>query len=241
MDKDVKILCTICARGGSQGVPGKNIRKIQGKPLICYTIEMAKKVSRFTKVIVSTDSAEIAEISKKAGADVPFIRPYEMATATVSKFPALRHAVSTSEDFYKVEFDYIVDLDPTSPLRNIQDIDNCIDLVLKDSVSNVITAMKSRRSPYFNLVEKDHNDRVMISKTIHPAPTCRQDSPQCYDMNASIYAWKKHVLMNNEIPIFLDDTELYVMPEERSIDIDSELDMAFVEYLVKKKSEDINL
>ena len=233
MDKEVSILCTICARGGSQGLPGKNIRLINGKPLICYTIEMAKTIERFNKIIVSTDSKEIADIALKAGAEVPFLRPNELASDTISKFPALRHALKTSESIYQTEFDYIVDLDPTSPLRSINDIENCVDLVLDSNISNVITAMDSRRSPYFNLIEKDLNGKVMISKTIDPPPTCRQDSPKCYDMNASIYAWKKEVLMENEIPIFLDSTELYLMPEERSIDIDSEIDAKFVEFLLK--------
>ena len=235
MDKEANILCTICARGGSQGLPGKNISLINGKPLICYTIEMAKTIKRFSKIIVSTDSKEIADVALKAGAEVPFLRPSELATNTISKFPALRHALKTCESIYQTEFDYLIDLDPTSPLRIADDINNCIDLVLKSNISNVITAMDSRRSPYFNLIEKDLSGKVVISKTIDPPPTCRQDSPQCYAMNASIYAWKKEVLVENEIPIFLDSTELYLMPEERSIDIDSELDAKFVEFLLKNK------
>ena len=159
-----------------------------------------------------------------------------MASSTISKFPALRHALIQSENHYNKEFECIVDLDPTSPLRIERDIDNCIDLILRDNVSNVITAMHSRRSPYFNLIEKDVNGKIVISKSIDPSPTCRQDSPQCYDMNASIYAWKKNVLMENEIPIFLDSTELYVMPEERSIDIDTEIDASFVAFLLNKRN-----
>jgi len=233
------ILCTICARGNSQGVPGKNIKKLNGKPLISYTIEMAKNIKRFDHIIVSTDSQEIADIAREAGAEVPFMRPKEFATSTISKFPALRHALNKSEEFFGTEFKYIVDLDPTSPLRTIEDINNCIDLIQRSDVSNVITAMESRRSPYFNLIEKDLNGRVGISKSIEPPPTCRQDSPQCYDMNASIYAWKKETLIENEIPIFLDSTELYVMPEERSIDIDSDLDAKFVEYLLQEQKLDL--
>lgn len=236
MNKGTNILCTICARGGSEGVPGKNIKKINGKPLIEYTIEMAKRIDRFDHIIVSTDSEEIADIAKQAGAEVPFIRPSDMASSTISKFPALRHALIQSENHYNKEFDCIVDLDPTSPLRIERDIDNCIDLILRDNVSNVITAMHSRRSPYFNLIEEDANGKIVISKSIDPPPTCRQDSPQCYDMNASIYAWKKKVLMENEIPIFLDSTELYIMPEERSIDIDTEIDASFVAFLLNKRN-----
>jgi len=237
MDKSIKILCTICARANSEGVPRKNIKELSGKPLIVHTIEKAKKIDRFTNIVVSTDSDEIAQISMRAGAEVPFMRPPELATSKIAKFPALRHALEASEDVYDISYDYIVDLDPTSPLRSLQDIDSCIDLVQKKNVQNVITAMESRKSPYFNLIEKDTNGKIHISKSINPQPTCRQDSPDCYDMNASIYAWKRSALMKNEIPIFLENTELYVMPENRSIDIDSELDFKFVEYVLSTNSK----
>ena len=228
----MSILCTICARGNSAGVPGKNIREINGKPLISYTIEMALKIQRFTNVIVSTDSSEIAEIARNTGADVPFMRPEEMATAKVSKFPALRHALKESEEYFKKEYKYIVDLDPTSPLRRIDDINKCIDLVEKEEVSNVITATRSRKSPYFNVIERSSTGKIKLSKEISPQPTCRQDAPECFDMNASIYAWKKSSLLDHDVPIFLESTALYEMPEERSVDIDSELDFKFVEYLI---------
>lgn len=232
----MNILCTICARGNSTGVPGKNIREIDGKPLINHTIEMALEIQRFTNVIVSTDSPEIAEIAKNAGVDVPFMRPQEMATAKVSKFPALRHALKESEEYFQKEYEYIVDLDPTSPLRCIDDINKCIDLVEKEEVSNVITATRSRKSPYFNVIERSSSGRIKLSKEVSPQPTCRQDAPECFDMNASIYAWKKSSLLDHDVPIFLESTALYEMPEERSIDIDSELDFKFVEYLMRIKS-----
>ncbi len=232
----MNILCTICARGGSTGVPGKNIREVAGKPLIAHTIEMANKVSRFEHVVVSTDCPEIAQVAKEYGAAVPFLRPKELANDTISKFPALRHAVLSSEEAFATEFTHVVDLDPTSPLRCLEDIDECIDLVLEKNISNVITATAARRSPYFNLIEKDSLGRISISKVIDPAPTCRQDSPECFDMNASIYAWKKEKLMGIEVPIFLEETELYVMPEERSVDLDSELDAEIIEMLLLRKS-----
>ena len=231
-------LCTICARAGSTGVPNKNIKQMLDKPLIGYTIEQAIKSGLFQHVIVSTDSKEIANIAKSFGAAVPFLRSPELANSTIAKWPAIRHAVQECEKINNLTFDIIIDMDPTSPLRSIADIKNCVDL-LEEGASNVITAMPARRSPYFNLIEKSSNGHIGLSKEIDPPVTCRQDSPKCFDMNASIYGWKRKYLFEHDIPIFLESTALYVMPEERSIDIDSKLDFEFVEYLLQKKS--INL
>jgi len=148
----------------------------------------------------------------------------------------LRHALKESEEYFKKEYKYIVDLDPTSPLRCIDDINKCIDLVEKEEVSNVITATRSRKSPYFNVIERSSTGKIKLSKEISPQPTCRQDAPECFDMNASIYAWKKSSLLDHDVPIFLESTALYEMPEERSIDIDSELDFKFVEYLIRTET-----
>lgn len=228
----MKLLCTICARSGSTGVPGKNIKPILGKPLIGYTIEQAVESKLFDYIIVSTDSEEIADIARSFGAIAPFLRPPELANSTIAKWPAIRHAVVECEKLFNLIFDIIIDMDPTSPLRSIADIKNCVD-VLEEGASNVITAMPARRSPYFNLIEKSSNGRIGLSKEIDPPVTCRQDSPKCFDMNASIYGWKRKYLFEHDIPIFLDETALYVMPEERSIDIDTELDYKFVELLLK--------
>ena len=128
----------------------------------------------------------------------------------------------------------IVDLDATSPLRLPEDIINVVKILEEKKVINVITAMPARRSPYFNLVELDDSGRVRLSKPLDHPIVRRQDAPKCYDMNASIYIWQREGLLNNSV-VFLENTALYVMPEERSIDIDSELDFEFVEFLAKKR------
>lgn len=236
MDKPVKILATICARGASKGLPGKNIRPLLGKPLIAYTIEQALSSGLFEHVVVSTDSNEIAVIAKQHGAEVPFLRPKELATDVSSKLPAIRHVLVESEKLFNKKFDVIVDLDATSPLRVIDDIKNCINLLFENDTPNVITAMLARRSPYFNLIEIDSNGHVNLSKKASKPITCRQNSPKCYDMNASIYVWKRDVLLEND-SIFLENTALYVMPMERSIDIDYEVEFNFVEFLAGMRED----
>lgn len=228
------ILCAICARGGSKGIKNKNIRELCGKPLISYTIEQAKNSNLFDHIVISTDSDDIAAIAKKYGGEVFFKRSVEMASDTAGKLDVIRDAFIRSEEYYNRVFDYLIDLDATSPLRNVADIINSFNQFKKDNNDNLITAMPSRRSPYFNIVEQSEDGKVYLSKKLDNAIVRRQDAPKTYDMNASIYIWKREAILN-ENTLFLENTGLYVMPEERSIDIDSELDFKFVEFLMKEK------
>jgi len=230
-----KVLCTICARGGSKGVKNKNIKEINGKPLIAYTIEQAKESGIFDHIVISTDSDDIATIAKAYGAEVFFKRSAEMASDTAGKLDVIRDAFVRSEEYYKKEYEYLVDLDATAPLRGVDDIVQSFEQFLKDDNDNLITAMPGRRSPYFNLVEVDKNGKVALSKTLDSSVVRRQDAPKSYDMNASIYIWKRDAILN-EKALFLEKTGLYVMPEERSIDIDTPLDYEFVSFLMRKNS-----
>ena len=231
----MKVLCTICARGGSKGVKNKNIRLINSKPLIAYTIEQAKESKLFEHVVISTDSDEIADISKKYGAEVFFKRDARMASDTAGKLEVIRDAFMRSEEHYKEQFDYLIDLDATAPLRSVKDIIDSFKQFLDNNNDNLITAMPSRRSPYFNLIEQDDTGRIFVSKKLQNSILRRQDSPKTYDMNASIYIWKRDTIIHKE-SVFLEKTGLYVMPEERSIDIDSELDFKFVEFIMGQNS-----
>jgi len=231
------ILCTICARGGSKGVKNKNIKLINGKPLIAYTIEQAIESGLFEHVVISTDSDAIAKVALEYGAEVFFKRSSEMASDTAGKLDVIRDAFERSELYYGQKYDYLIDLDATAPLRIIDDIFNSFQQFKKDNNDNLITAMPSRRSPYFNLVEQDREGKVYLSKSLENSVLRRQDTPKSYDMNASIYIWKRDVILN-ENSIFLENTGLYVMPEERSIDIDTELDYKFVEFLMKNNVKD---
>ncbi len=230
-----KQLCTICARAGSKGIKNKNIRLLHGKPLIAYSIEKAIATGLFEHIVVSTDSDEIAEISVKYGAEVFFKRNAEMASDTAGKLPVIKDAFVKSEMHYNCQFDYLVDLDATSPLRKVEDITNSFNTLIEGKFNNLITACPSRRSPYFNLVELDVNDKVFLSKNLDDPILRRQDSPKTFDMNASIYVWTRESILKDE-SIFTTNTGLYVMPEDRSIDIDSELDFKLVDLLMREKN-----
>jgi CMP-N,N'-diacetyllegionaminic acid synthase len=235
MDREMKRLCTICARGGSKGVKGKNIRPLLGKPLIVYSVEQAHQTGIFDAIAVSSDSEEILSVAKSAGADYLIHRPADLAKSISPKLPVIRHCVEEVEQHTNCNYEVIVDLDATSPLRNIEDIIKAVGFLEEMHVSNVITGTPARRSPYFNLVEVNEKGVPHLSKSLPVAVTRRQDSPKCYDMNASIYVWKREILFKSPT-LFNDDTLLYVMPEERSIDIDTELDFDFVTYIMAKKA-----
>lgn len=226
-------LCTICARGGSKGVKNKNIRDLLGRPLIAHTILQAKATNLFDGIAVSSDSDDILAVARQWGVDYLIKRPDELATDTAAKIPVIRHCVTEVERLTAKEYSTIVDLDATSPLRLPEDIVAAVNLLEGENVSNVITGMPSRRSPYFNMVELDECGVARIAKRLDQPVVRRQDAPKCYDMNASIYVWKRDALLTNGT-IFNIDTLLYVMPEERSIDIDSPLDFEFVEFLARK-------
>ncbi|MXO63114.1 cytidylyltransferase domain-containing protein [Qipengyuania oceanensis] len=221
-------VCTICARGGSVGVPGKNIRSLCGKPLIVYSIEQALAHARIDSVHVSTDSEEIARIAEQNGADVPFLRPTELATSTAAKVPAIIHLVEYLEQ-NGATVDTIVDLDPTSPLRSPEDISACLDMI-EGGAASVITAYPADKNPYFNMVELAEDGTARLSKPPSEGVfVARQAAPEVYAMNASIYAWRRDALLPS---VWDNRPALHVMPRERSIDVDSEIDFKLVELLI---------
>ncbi|GIW21349.1 MAG: CMP-N,N'-diacetyllegionaminic acid synthase [Candidatus Sericytochromatia bacterium] len=228
------VICTICARGGSKGVKNKNIKLINNKPLIAYTIEQAIESKLFYKVVVSSDSDEIINISVKYGAEVFFKREENLANDEVGKIEVIRDAFLKSEKYYNKKFNYLVDLDVTSPLRNVDDIINAFNLFIEKDYDNLFSVNPSRRNPYFNIVEFDDNYKIKLCKSSMKTILTRQSAPKCYDVNASIYIWKRDVILNNN-DIFLDKTGIYIMPYERSIDIDDEFDFEIVSYLINKK------
>lgn len=229
----MKNLCTICMRGGSKGVPSKNIREMHGKPLMGHTICQAIKSGLFEHIVVSTDSKKIASTAKKFGAESWFLRPAHMATNNAPKLPVIRHAFMESEKQYGLKFDVLVDLDATSPLRHVEDISMAYRQFIEEGADILITASPSRKNPYFNMVERV-NGHLRIVKELDKMPVRRQDAPQVFDMNASIYIWKRQALLENDT-LFTDRTSLYIMPEQRSVDIDTEMDWEFVEYMIGKQ------
>lgn len=236
---DRKVLCTICARGGSKGVKNKNIRELLGKPLVAHTIEQAQAAGFSATLAVSSDSPQILDVARHYG--VPYVvrRPEELATDTADKLEAIRHMITQVEGQVGFMFEDILDLDPTSPLRLSEDIVGALRLFYETKAENLITGAPARRSPYFNLVEQNEQGFAYLSKLPPVRVFRRQDSPRCFDMNASIYIWTREFLFL-EKKVFGGKTALYVMPEERSIDIDSELDFEFVSFLMSKRGRKVD-
>lgn len=227
-------ICTICARGGSKGVPGKNIRPLLGKPLIAWSIEQARDSGLFDIIAISSDSAEILDAGGAAGADLLVERPPELATDTVSSLPAMEHCMRAAEAALERECDVLVALQPTSPTRLPEDIVGAVALLEASGAENVITGQPSRASPYFSLVERGADGTVRLSKTLDRPVVRRQDAPECFDMNGSIYAWRREAFVSGPA-VFFPTTLIYVMPAERSVDIDEEFDFALAEFVMQRR------
>jgi CMP-N,N'-diacetyllegionaminic acid synthase len=227
-------LCTICARGGSKGVPSKNIRLLAGKPLLVHSIDHARASGLFDRIAVSSDSAEILRVARDADVNDVIERPAELASDTAGKVPAILHALLTVEQRHGMAFDILVDLDATSPLRIPMDIVGAVELLERTGVRSVITGAASHRSPYFNLVEERADGSLGVCKTLPTEVLRRQDAPRTFDMNASIYVWRTDTFRADP-RVFHDDTRLYEMPRERSYDIDAPLDFDIVEFVLKRR------
>jgi len=227
-----KVVCVIPARGGSKGVPRKNIKILGSKPLIAYTIEQALQSKYIDRIVVSTEDREIADISKQYGAEVPFMRPVVLAGDQVATIDVLLHAINWLEED-KYAFDIIVLLHTTTPLRVVKDIDSCIEMLLGTKADNIFSVTEAHRNPYFNMVEINQNGKVQLSKK--GTFTSRQSAPKVYDMNSSIYVWWKD-LLKKETKIFLENSQVYVMPKIRSIDIDDDIDFRIAEVVMAEQN-----
>lgn len=227
-----KVVCVIPARGGSKGVPRKNIKILGSKPLIAYTIEQAVQSKYIDRIVVSTEDREIADISKQYGAEVPFMRPVVLAGDQVATIDVLLHAINWLEED-KYAFDIIVLLHTTTPLRVVKDIDSCIEMLLGTKADNIFSVTEAHRNPYFNMIEINQNGKVQLSKK--GTFTSRQSAPKVYDMNSSIYVWWKD-LLKKDTKIFLENSQVYVMPKIRSIDIDDDIDFRIAEVVMAEQN-----
>jgi CMP-N,N'-diacetyllegionaminic acid synthase len=228
-------ICVICARGGSKGIKNKNLRTLAGKPLIQHSIDQAIESGIFAAIAISSDSDAILEAAANLGVEYLVKRPANLASDTAPKIPAIRHCAETIENLADLKFDTIVDLDVTSPLRIDIDIKGAVDLLENSSTYNVVSGAPARRSPYYNLVELDQAGHVRVSKPLDQEIFRRQDSPYCYDLNASVFVWTREGLFSRGNSVYQKETLLYEMPADRSIDIDSEVDLKFVEFLLTQK------
>ena len=229
----MKYVALICARGGSKGLPGKNIKPLNGMPLIAWSIKIAQKIDKITRVNVSPDSPEIAKIARDNGAEVPFLRPDHLAKDDSPEWMVWRHTLDflISQNY---ELDGLIIVPPTAPLRIQDDIYNCISEYEKGEVDSVITVTDAHRSPYFNMVKIDSNG---FSSLVIPQSTKvfrRQDSPVIFDMTTVAYIVKPQFVFEKD-GLFDGHVRSVYVPIERSIDIDTAFDFKIAELLINKK------
>lgn len=224
----------IFARGGSKGVPGKNIRFLAGKPLIAYAIETSFQSRFIDRVIVSTDDEEISQIAQDFGAEVPFLRPKELAQDNSPEWLAWQHAIRTvNEHNSGKELDVFVSIPPTSPLRIVEDVDSCIRMFLDSKADVVIPITNARRHPSFNMLVKDNNSYVSLALPPEKAFYRRQDAPPLYDMTTVAYVADPKFVLESQ-SIFEGRVKAVFIPEERALDIDTENDFEFAEFMINK-------
>lgn len=229
----MKNIAFIFARGGSKGLPNKNIKLLNGKPLIAYSIEQAKACSHLDEVIVSTDSKEIASVAKEYGAKVPFIRPADLAGDKSSEWDAWIHAIDSIQEEYGMDY-HFVSLPATSPLRSVEDIDNGIEAFRKGKFDLVISITEADRNPYFNMVSyKNEEGEVDLVAKPEVEFTRRQDAPKVYDICTLFYITKPQYIKEHR-SIFEGRVGGVEVPKNRSIDIDTIYDFKFAEMILKE-------
>lgn len=225
------ILAVIPARSGSKSIKDKNIKPLNGLPLMAWSIKAALACKQIDKVVVSTDSDKYAQLAKFYGAEV-VIRPSELAQDTSDSLPAFQQVIKTLEKSGdKIEL--IVELEPTSPLRLLSDIEKCLEVIKKPKTDSVVTVCEAEHNPYYvmgKIEKEDYFQYPLIKpgKVLHR----RQDAPKVYRLNAAVYVVKRDVLMAGKE--FTENTRAVIMPEERSTHIDSEIEFKIAEFLIKE-------
>ena len=232
----MKAVAFIFARGGSKGLPGKNIRLLGGKPLIAWSIEHAFAVKRIERVIISTDSEEIAAVAREYGAEVPFIRPAELAGDDSPEWLAWRHALNYLRDSTGVFPEVMVSVPTTAPLRLPIDIENCLKEYEKGDVEMVVTVTDAHRSPFFNMVKTNADGTVELVNSPQSTILRRQDAPVVYDMTTVCYVANPEFVMTHN-STFEGRVKAVHIPTERATDIDTLLDFQIAECLLNIREQ----
>jgi len=223
-------------REGSKEVPKKNIRPLLEKPLMVYTFDCAKESNRIDQIAVSSDDQEILDMASKNGVGNIFKRSDSLSSDSASKWDVFKDLVLRFEKKANVTVDYIVDLDVTVPRRKVEHIDSSIDMMMTNNVDVVITGYKPERNPYFNMMEVDDNNIATLVKKNEKPIVCRQDAPVVYSLTPAVYVIKRDALFNyqhwSEATCMINP-----IPREFAIDIDTEIDFEFVEYLMRKEAK----
>ncbi len=238
-----KILITICARVGSKGIPGKNIKLINNQPLIAYTVSCAKQFEKYynATIALSTDSLEIKSEAEKLGIFTEYIRPEHLSNDSAGKVDAIRDILFYEENKLNSQFDILLDLDVTSPLRNFSDLKKGYEILTADKdCITLFSVNEANRNPYFNMVEQNEDGYISLSKTSKTGFLTRQSTPKVYDVNASFYFYKRKFFdLNSKTPI-TDRTKVYVM-DHFCFDLDHPVDFEFMEYLIVNNKLDFDL
>jgi len=240
----MSVLITICARGGSKGIPGKNIKLLNQKPLIGYTIDVAKKFQQQavdTDISLSTDSEEIKQVAEDCGLSTTYTRPDVLANDSVGKIDAIADVLLYYQQYLKKQYDYILDLDVTSPLRNLNDLLLAFDILKNNHEAvNLFSVSPPSRNPYFNMVEQKPDGFFTLVKTSGTGFFTRQSAPAVYDMNASFYFYRKSFFEQNYKGAITEKSLVYVVPH-MCFDLDHPIDFEFLSFLMANKKLDFEL
>lgn len=240
----MNILITICARGGSKGIPGKNIKLIAGKPLIEYTINTAKQLAEKlgSKITVSTDDDAIKLAAEHVGVLTSYTRPKYLATDSAGKADTIKDLLLYEESLVNIKYDYILDLDVTSPLRTLEDLERSFEILKNNKEAlNLFSVNAAARNPYFNMVEQNNNGFYSLVKTNPDGSIMtRQSAPKVYDMNASFYWYRRSFFESNFKSAITNKSLIYKM-NHTCFDLDHPIDFLFMEYLLENNKLDFQL
>ena len=240
----MKILITLCARGGSKGIPGKNIKLIAGKSLIVYSIDLTNKLKEKwkAKVALSTDDSEIKDVAAANGVYTEYQRPDYLATDSAGKIDTIRDLLLYEEELVDYKYDYVLDLDVTSPLRTLEDVEKALEIIIaQPEAKNLFSVNNGARNPYFNMVEENNNGFYSLIKTnLDGSVMTRQAAPKVYDLNASFYWYRRSFFDLDEKSAITDRSLIYEM-NHICFDLDHPVDFLFMEYLLQNNKLDFNL
>ena len=240
----MKILITICARGGSKGIPGKNIKEINGKPLMGYSIDLAKKLQNKAdvKIALSTDNQEIKKVAESFGLFTNYKRPEFFATDNAGKIDTIKDLLFYEESLINEKYDYVLDLDVTSPLRTLEDLEKALEVLINNpKANNLFSVNSAARNPYFNMVEENSNGFYSLVKTnTDGSVMTRQSAPKVYDLNASFY-WYRRSFFELDLKSAITDKSLIYEMNHMCFDLDHQVDFLFMEYLLQNNKLDFQL
>ena len=240
----MNVLITLCARGGSKGIPGKNIILIAGKPLLVYSIDLTTKLKEKwnVKVALSTDDSEIKAVAAANNLFTEYERPEHLATDVAGKIDTIRDVLLYEESLVDYKYDYVLDLDITSPLRTFEDVEKALEfMIAKPEANNLFSVNNAARNPYFNMVEENSNGFYSLVKTNPDGSLMtRQSAPKVYDLNASFY-WYRRSFFDLDLKSAITDKSLIYTMDHICFDLDHPLDFLFMEYLLNNNKLDFEL